>query len=252
MTTTVEGSSSSRFEELSRSGDPGLRAELIEEHLDLARRLAGRFVRRNEPFDDLFQVASVGLVKAVDGFRPELGYQFTAYAVTTILGELKRHFRDQGWSVRAPRRLQELYLQLGTTTEELSQELGRAPTLDELSDRLQVSSEDILEAMEAGQAYRSASLDATVEDSDMPAITLGSEDPQFELADDLFSLSDALHRLPERERHILKLRFFDDMTQAEIATAVGLSQMQISRLLDKSLSALREDAMVGVPALATS
>jgi RNA polymerase sigma-B factor len=251
--TTVEGSERSRFEELSRSRDPRLRAELIEEHLELARRLAGRFVRRNESFDDLFQVASVGLVKAVDGFRPELGYQFGAYAVTTILGELKRHFRDQGWSVRAPRRLQELYLQLSPTTEELSQELGRAPTVDELSDRLQVSNEDVLEAMEAGQAYRTASLDATVEDSDKPTINIGSEDPRFELADDLLSVSDAMLRLPERERHILKLRFFDDMTQAEIARAVGLSQMQISRLLDQSLSALREDAAaVGIPALAAS
>ncbi len=172
--------------------------------------------------------------------------------MTTILGELKRHFRDQGWSVRAPRRLQELYLQLGSTTEELSQELGRAPTIDELSGRLQVSNEDALEAMEAGLAYRSASLDATVEDSDLPAINLGSEDPRFELADDLLSLSDAINRLPERERRILKLRFFDDMTQAEIARAVGLSQMQISRLLDQSLSSLRDDAAVGVPALAAS
>ncbi len=172
--------------------------------------------------------------------------------MTTILGELKRHFRDQGWSVRAPRRLQELYLRLSPATEELSQELGRAPTVDELSDRLQVSNEDILEAMEAGQAYRSASLDATVEDSDKPIINIGSDDPQFEMADDLLSLSDAMGRLPERERHILKLRFFDDMTQAEIARTVGLSQMQISRLLDQSLNALRDDATVGMPALAAS
>lgn len=237
--TDTDVSVDSRFVDFAATRDPQLRTLLIEEHLDLARRLAGRFSHRNEPFDDLFQVASLGLVKAVDGFRPELGYQFSAYAVTTILGELKRHFRDQGWSVRAPRRLQELYLQLGPNTEELSQELGRAPTVEELANRLNVQSEDVLEAMEAGHAYRSSSLDGATDDSEAPGLQFGDVDPQFELAEDLASIEESIQELPERERCILKLRFFNDMTQSEIAKEVGLSQMQISRLLDRSLTSLR-------------
>lgn len=228
-----------RFRALVRTGDPEIRAELITEHLDLARRLARRFAHRSESLDDLEQVASIGLIKAVEGFDPELGFAFSAYATRTILGELKRHFRDRGWSIRAPRRVQELYLHLGQTTEDLSHRLGRAPTLAEMATASDATEEEVLEALEAGRGYRSASLDEPGPDGGSPQDRLGRDDPDYAHAEDRTVLLPVMQTLPERERAILRMRFIEDLTQSEIAERVGISQMHVSRLLARSLQQLR-------------
>jgi len=228
-----------RFRQLVRTGDPDIRAELITDHLELARRLARRFAHRSESLDDLEQVASIGLIKAVEGFDPELGFAFSAYATRTILGELKRHFRDRGWSVRAPRRVQELYLHLGQTTEDLAHSLGRAPTLTEIATAADASEEEVLEALEAGRGYRSASLDEPGADGGTPQDRLGREDPDYAHAEDRTVLLPVMATLPERERTILHMRFVEDLTQSEIAERVGISQMHVSRLLARSLQQLR-------------
>lgn len=236
-----------QFAEFASSRDEGLRETLVNAHLGLAEYLARRFANRGEPLDDLVQVASIGLVKAVDRFDPERAVEFSTYATHTIVGELKRHFRDKGWAVRAPRRLQELYLRLGQVVAELSQELGRSPTVAELAKEMQASEEDVLEAMEAGQAYRFASLDAPApgpddEGSSALAAQLGEEDLTMAAAEDRAALSPLLARLPAREQRILYLRFFQGLTQSEIATQLGISQMHVSRLLARSLSQLRSVA----------
>jgi len=232
------------FEEFARTRSDGLRDHLVNAHLGLAEYLARRFANRGEPLDDLIQVASIGLVKAVDRFDPERPVEFSTYATHTIVGELKRHFRDKGWAVRAPRRLQELYLRLGQVVAELSQELGRSPTVAELAAEMQASEEEVLEAMEAGQAYRFASLDAPApgpddEGSSTLASQLGEDDLTMAAAEDRAALSPLLASLPPRERRILFLRFFQGLTQSEIATQLGISQMHVSRLLARSLSQLR-------------
>ncbi len=221
-------------------GDRSLRDELIEAHLWLADRLARHFSNRGEPLDDLYQVSSLALIKAVDRFDPGRGVEFTSYATTTIIGELKRHFRDRGWSVRAPRRIQELYLHLGQAIGELSQRLGRSPTIQELAQATSASEEDVLEALEAGQAYRATSLDAPTEDDDTLGSHLGGEDSEFANSERRLLLEPYLDKLPERERLILKLRFEDDLTQSEIAEQLGISQMHVSRLLSKCLARLHE------------
>ena len=236
-----------KFEEFAQSREEALREELVNAHLGLAEYLARRFVNRGEPLDDLVQVASIGLVKAVDRFDPERAVEFSTYATHTIVGELKRHFRDKGWAVRAPRRLQELYLRLGQVVAELSQELGRSPTVAELSKELGCSEEEVLEAMEAGQAYRFASLDAPApgpddEGSATLASQLGEDDQTLATAEDRAALSPLLSTLPAREQRILYLRFFQGLTQSEIATQLGISQMHVSRLLARSLSLLRSVA----------
>jgi len=225
------------------SRDPGLRDQLVAAHLSLAEYLARRFANRGEPLDDLVQVASVGLIKAVDRFDPERGVEFSTYATHTIVGELKRHFRDKGWAVRAPRRMQELYLRLGDVVSRLSQELGRSPTIAELAAEVQVSEEEVLEALEAGQAYRSTSLDApSGEEGETLAARLGGEDPSFEDAVSRATLSPLLAQLAPRERLILHMRFFEGLTQSEIATQLGISQMHVSRLLARSVAQLRSAA----------
>ncbi len=229
-----------RFRRFAQTRDPALRDELVTEHLDLAYQLARRFAHRSEPLDDLIQVASIGLIKAVEGFDPELGFAFSAYATRTILGELKRHFRDRGWSVRAPRRIQELYLRLGPTVEELSQRLGRTPTVAEVAEEVGAGEDEVLEAFEAGRGYRSASLDEPGPDGETQEAKLGTEDRAFSTAEERSILLPALERLPERERRILQLRFVEDLTQSEIASRVGISQMHVSRLLARSLRMLRE------------
>lgn len=234
-----------KFAEFAESRDPGLRDELIEAHLGLAEYLARRFGNRGEPLDDLVQVASVGLLKAVDRFDPERAVEFSTYATHTIVGELKRHFRDKGWAVRAPRRMQELYLRLGKIVGTLSQELGRSPTIQELALEAQVSEEEVLEALEAGQAYRFASLDAPSpgdEDGDSMGAHLGSEDSGMIDAEHRASLSPLIAKLPQREQTILHLRFFEGLTQSEIASRLGISQMHVSRLLARSLAQLRAAA----------
>src|SRR3954465_599937 len=234
-----------KFVAFAQSRDPQLRDELIEAHLGLAEYLARRFSNRGEPLDDLIQVASVGLLKAVDRFEPDRGVEFSTYATHTVVGELKRHFRDKGWAVRAPRRMQELYLRLGKVIATLSQELGRSPTIPELATEAQVSEEEVLEALEAGQAYRFASLDAPSpgeEDSDSMSTHLGQDDANLDDAERRATLSPLLSTLPPREQRILHLRFFEGLTQSEIATRLGISQMHVSRLLARSLAQLRDFA----------
>jgi len=232
-----------KFEQFAENRDETARQELVEAHLGLAEYLARRFSNRGEPLDDLVQVASVGLLKAVDRFDPQRGVEFSTYATHTIVGELKRHFRDKGWAVRAPRRMQELYLRLGGIMGTLSQDLGRSPTIAELATEAEVSEEEVLEALEAGQAYRFASLDApTPGEDDTLGAHLGAEDPQMAGAEHRAALSPLLATLPRREQTILHLRFFESLTQSEIAGRLGISQMHVSRLLARSLAQLRSAA----------
>jgi RNA polymerase sigma-B factor len=235
-----------RFGAYRRSRDRRLRDELVEEHAPLAQFLARRFANRGEPIDDLVQVALVGLLKAVERFDPGRGLQFSTFATPTILGELKRHFRDRGWAVRVPRRVQELHLQLGRIIATLGQERGRSPTPAEVAERAGVSEEDVLEAMEAGSLYRLVSLDGPAardedEASELVAC-LGDDDAEFEQIERRAELDDLLGVLPDRERRIVELRFFAGMTQSEIAERVGVSQMHVSRLLARSLEMLRAEA----------
>jgi RNA polymerase sigma-B factor len=220
--------------------DPEAREELITSNLGLAQQLARRFLHRGEPLEDLVQVASVALVKSVDRFDPDRGVDFPAFATRTIIGELKRHFRDKGWAVRASRRVQELYLELGHATSSLVQQLGRSPTVAELAEATGASEEAVLEAIEAGQGYRAASIDATESEDDPLAARLGSNDSNFDSVDDRVVLGPALATLPAREQSILRMRFVEGLTQSEIALAVGVSQMHVSRLLSSSLDKLRE------------
>jgi len=233
------------FRELRGRPDDAIRQELIEAHLGLVEYLARRFAGRGEPLEDLVQVGTIGLVKAVDRFDPDREVEFSTYATPTIVGELKRHFRDKGWAVRAPRRMQELYLRLGKVISTLSQELGRSPTSPELATEAQVSEEEVLEAMEAGQAYRFASLDAPAPGEDSGGESLGNhlgeEDPQLVDAEHRATLSPLIASLPAREQTILHLRFFEGLTQSEIAARLGISQMHVSRLLARSLAQLRAE-----------
>ena len=240
------------FAELGRlePGDPQrqvVRDGLVEMHLPLVEYLARRFRNRGEPYDDLVQVATIGLIKSVDRFDLERGVAFTTYATPTIVGEIKRHFRDKGWTIRVPRRLQELKLSLGKATAELSQKLGRSPTVAELAVQIGVSEEDILEGLESANAYSAVSLDAPDgSDEDSPAVadTLGSIDDALEGVEYRESLKPLLERLPPREKKILLLRFFGNMTQSQIAAEIGISQMHVSRLLARTLTQLRLDLLV--------
>lgn len=221
----------------------GLRDRGIEAGLPLARRLAGRYRGSGEPFDDLYQVACMALVVAVDGYDPARGTSFTAYAVPTITGALKRYFRDATWRVRVPRRMQELALRLTADTTALAQQLGHSPTPQELAAHLGATATDIAIAREAWQAYRPGSLDTPTatggESTQTLADTLGAVDPRFEAVIDRQTLRPLLARLPARERRILAMRFGGQLSQTEIASHVGVSQMHISRLLARSLTALR-------------
>ena len=228
------------FEELARSGDSEVRAQLVEAHLGLAEVLARRFVYRGESYDDLVQVASIALIKAVDRFDPDRGVEFTTFATKTILGELKRHFRDKGWAIRAPRRLQELYLHLNQSVATLSQELKRSPTIAELAADTGATEEQVLEALEAGQSYRSMSLDSPGPDDEGLGSRLGVEPEGMGVAEWRTMLEPHVQALPEREQTIIRLRFVDGLTQSEIATRIGLSQMHVSRLLVHSLATLRQ------------
>jgi RNA polymerase sigma-B factor len=223
---------------LERSEDT--RTRLIEAHRPLAEHLARRFTHRGEPYDDLVQVSSLGLIKAVDRFDPGRGVEFTTFATKTVVGELKRHFRDKGWAVRAPRRVQELYLHLGHAIAHLSQELRRSPTVKELAEETHASEDDVIEALEAGQAYRLASLDSAGPDEEGIGARLGTEDNRFDGAEWRAVLGPHLDTMTRRDREILRLRFVEGLTQSEIAARVGISQMHVSRLLTRSLATLRE------------
>jgi len=220
-----------------------LRDELVEQHLPLVEYLARRFRNRGEPLDDLVQVATIGLIKSVDRFDLERGVEFSTYATPTIVGEIKRHFRDKGWAIRVPRRLQELKLSLTKATSELSQKNGRSPTVAELAAHLGLSEEEILEGLESANAYSAVSLDAPDGgDDDSPSVSdsLGITDDALEGVEYRESLKPLLEKLPPREKKILLLRFFGGMTQSQIAGELGISQMHVSRLLARTLAQLRE------------
>ncbi|MFE9170461.1 SigB/SigF/SigG family RNA polymerase sigma factor [Streptomyces kebangsaanensis] len=223
-----------------------LRNQLVRMHLPLVEHLARRFRNRGEPLDDLTQVATIGLIKSVDRFDPDRGVEFSTYATPTVVGEIKRHFRDKGWAVRVPRRLQELRLSLTTATAELSQLHGRSPTVHELAERLAISEEEVLEGLESANAYSTLSLDVPDTDDESPAVadTLGAEDEALEGVEYRESLKPLLEDLPPREKRILLLRFFGNMTQSQIAQEVGISQMHVSRLLARTLAQLREKLLV--------
>lgn len=220
-----------------------LRDELVTAHLPLVHAMARRFRDRGEPLDDLVQVGTIGLIKAVDRFDPDRGVEFSTYAAPTIIGEIKRHFRDKGWAIRVPRRLQELRMRIGTGSAELSQALGRSPTVHELAEHLGVSDDDVLEGIESAQAYATLSLDAGPDDGDGApgsiSDTLGFDDEALEGVEYRESLRPLLAALPDRERRIVMLRFFGNMTQSQIAEEMGISQMHVSRLLARSLAQLR-------------
>ncbi len=219
-----------------------IRDQLVRMHLPLVEYLARRFRNRGEPLDDLTQVATIGLIKSVDRFDPERGVEFSTYATPTIVGEIKRHFRDKGWAIRVPRRLQELKLALTKATAELSQTLGRSPTVSELAGHLEMSEEEVLEGLESANAYSAVSLDAPDSgDDEAPAVadTLGVQDESLEGVEYRESLKPLLEKLPPREKRILLLRFFGNMTQSQIAAELGISQMHVSRLLARTLAQLR-------------
>jgi RNA polymerase sigma-B factor len=228
--------------------DPSARDELVELYYPLAEYLARRFGGRGEAVEDLVQVASIGLLKAIDRFDPGRDVQFSTYATATIVGELKRHFRDKGWALRVPRRLQETGLRINKVTAELWQQLGRTPTVKEIASRAGISEDDVLEAMDAVQAYSTTSLDAPLGDEGAtPAQALGTEDESLELLEGWASIAPLVNELPARERRVLYLRFFGDMTQTEIAEELGISQMHVSRLLSQTLARLRSAADVDGP-----
>jgi RNA polymerase sigma-B factor len=223
------------------STDADAREELVKLHTPLARYLARRFQGRGEPLEDLTQVAMIGLLKAIDRFDTTREIRFTTYATATIAGELKRHFRDKAWSVRVPRRLQETALRVSRVVGDLSQELGRSPTVAEVAERTQLTEDEVIEGLDAVQAYSAQSLDAPAdEDGSSSADRLGGEDEVLETMDGWASVAPALRALPARERRILYLRFYQGQTQTQIAEVLGISQMHVSRLLARTLRRLRE------------
>ena len=233
-----------RYREYRRTGDVTLRNALVEESIGFADYLARRFANRGEPLDDLRQVALIGLVKSVERFDPDRGVSFTTFAVPTITGEIKRHFRDRTWAVRVPRNLQELVLDIEKARGELGHTLGRSPTIPEIADHLDVSTEDILEGLEAADMYRTGSLDtpSTSDSTRTLADSVHSPVDEHARADDRVLVRELLQELPQRERRIVYLRFFETLTQGEIAERVGVSQMHVSRLLAKSLEQLARAA----------
>jgi RNA polymerase sigma-B factor len=220
-------------------GDLQAREELINRFLPLARQLARRYQYTSEPLDDLFQVAAMGLVKAIDRFDPERGTAFTSYAYPIILGELKRYFRDNAWTIHVPRGARERSVKVRRMTDVLSLRLGRSPSVDEIAAELDIDAEAVLEALEAAAAYEPASLDVRrgdEEDGETLVDTLGSIDKHYELVENRTTIMPALQHLDPRERLVLQLRFIDDLTQAEIADRIGVSQMHVSRLIRRALT----------------
>ena len=222
----------------------GLRNDLVRLHLPLVDHCARRFRNRGEPLEDLVQVGTIGLIKSIDRFDLERGVEFTTYATPTIIGEIKRHFRDKGWAIRVPRRLQEMRMQITVTTADLSQKLGRSPTPRELAEAIGCSLDDVVEGMASANAYSTLSLDAGDDGSDdrSPSLaeSLGIEDHNLEHVEIRESLKPLLDALDPRDKKILLLRFFKNMTQSQIAEEIGISQMHVSRLLTRTLAQLRE------------
>ena len=224
-------------------GDEDARDELIMSHLNLVRFLSAKFKNRGEPLDDLVQVGTIGLIKAIDRFDPERGLEFTTYATPTILGEIKRHFRDKGWSVRVPRRLQELSAKVNLVTDELTKELQRSPSTEEIASRLGVSVDEVLEAMESSSAYSSVPLEGgNNEDEDAPAVIdhYASVDQDLAASDDRMVIEDTIREFSPREQEVVRMRFDEGLTQVEIAKRLGISQVQVSRLLRRTLKKLQD------------
>ena len=227
-------------------GDLAAREQLIEQYMSLVRSLARRYSYRGEQLEDLVQIGAIGLIKAIDRFDLSRGVELTTYATPNIIGEIKRHFRDRGWAVRVPRGLQELNIQLSRVIEELTVQNGRSPTIPELAKAASVTDEEVLEALESGRAYSSLSLSAgsggNDDDGELdPLESLGAEEHQYEVSEDRAVLEPGFRVLDERERKILHLRFFEGLTQSQIAQQVGISQMHVSRLIRRSLEKIRDE-----------
>jgi RNA polymerase sigma-B factor len=230
-------------------GDLAAREQLIERYLSLVRSLARRYAYRGEQLEDLVQIGSIGLIKAIDRFDIDRGVELTTYATPNIIGEIKRHFRDKGWSVRVPRGLQELNVKLSRLVEELTVQLGRSPTIPELAKASGAEEELVLEALESGRAYSSVSLSTGLgggddEDELDPLEMIGTEEPGYQISEEWAVLEPGLRVLDDRDRMILHLRFFDGLTQSQIAQQVGISQMHVSRLIRRALEKIREEIQV--------
>jgi RNA polymerase sigma-B factor len=226
-------------------GDRAAREQLIERYMSLVRSLARRYANRGEQLDDLVQIGAIGLIKAIDRFQLDRGVELTTYATPNIIGEIKRHFRDKGWAVRVPRGLQELSVQLSRLVEQLTLQLGRSPTIAEIAEAADVEEEAVLEALESSRAYTSVSLSSAggPEDEDEldPLESIGSDEHQYAVSEDRALLAPGFQALDERERRILHLRFFEGLTQSQIAQQIGISQMHVSRLIRRSLEKIRDE-----------
>jgi RNA polymerase sigma-B factor len=225
-------------------GDVSAREKLIEHYMPLVRSLARRYSYRGEQLEDLVQIGAIGLIKAIDRFDVSRGVELTTYATPNIIGEIKRHFRDKGWSVRVPRGLQELNVQLSKLVEQLTVQVGRSPTIPELAEAAGVKEEEVLEALESGRAYSSVSLSTAGGDDDDeldPLESLGEEEHEYQVSEDRVVLEPGFKVLDERERLILHLRFFKGLTQSQIAQQIGISQMHVSRLIRRSLEKIRAE-----------
>lgn len=232
------------FRRFKEEGDMDAREKLVMSHLNLVRFIANKFKNRGEPIDDLIQVGYLGLLKAIDRFDPSRGLEFTTFATPTIMGEIKRHFRDKGWSVRVPRRLQELSAKVNQATDTLTSQLQRSPTIAEIADYLDATVDEVLEAMESSSAYSSVSLEAPSggDDDDTPSVIdrYATEDSDLAFTDDRVIIEEALASFSPRERDVIEMRFLKGMTQIEIAEKLGISQVQVSRLLRRTLKKIQD------------
>jgi RNA polymerase sigma-B factor len=241
MTTVADRGVDALLVAYHREGDRAARDQALVELMPLVRALASRYAGRGEPLEDLVQVGSVGLIKAVDRFDVDRGVDFSSYAVPTIVGEIRRHFRDKAWAMHVPRRLKELSLRLSRTLDDLTTELGRSPTIAELAEATGVEEEDVVDALDSSNAYTTRSLHAPFEEGgdDSLADKLGTEETGYAEVEDGALVAAGLDALDEREREIVRLRFFEEMTQSQIAAEIGISQMHVSRLLRRALATMR-------------
>lgn len=232
------------FRRYKEEGDEEAREQLIVSHVNLVRYIAAKFKNRGEPLDDLIQVGTIGLIKAIDRFDPSRGLEFTTYATPTIMGEIKRHFRDKGWTIRVPRRLQELSAKVNSATDELTAQLQRSPSIEEVADYLGTTADEVLEAMESSSAYSSVPLEAQGgnEDDDAPSVIdrYASVDGDLEASDDRMVLEEVIGEFPEADQQAIRMRFIDGMTQVEIAKRLGISQVQVSRMLRRALRRIQD------------
>ncbi len=220
-----------------------IRDELVAMHMPLVKHIARRYADRGEPMDDLVQAGSVGLIKAVDRFEPQRGAAFSSYAVPTIVGAIRRYFRDSTWTVKVPRHLQEMRGRIDAAHDHLAQELGRSPTVTEIAQRADLQPQDVLDALELGHLRETTPLDTRDCDDERVSDRLGSRDAAFDRVEDSATVERLLTKLPERERTMVEMRFFDGLSQSQIAERLGISQMHVSRLLAKSLTRLRDEAV---------